>query len=218
MAAHAARPPDRRAADGAPADGRGRRPAPTAAAAPDADRLLPDSDLPAPRRDHHGRQPALGPPARPGRARGPRRRRRGDPDAPPPRGPARRPGRHRLRLQPRELGPLRRRGRAACSRSSSRRSGARPPSCKAQGVRIRLLGRLDELPDDTRRSIGEALAETAGGDRLLLNVAFNYAGRTELVDAVPADRRERRRPGRVDRRDRRSPRRSTRPACPTRTS
>jgi undecaprenyl diphosphate synthase len=55
---------------------------------------------------------------------------------------------------------------------------------KAQGVRIRLLGRLDELPDDTRRSIEEALAETAGGTRLLLNVAFNYAGRTELVDAV----------------------------------
>ncbi len=55
---------------------------------------------------------------------------------------------------------------------------------KEQGVRIRLLGRLDELPDDTRESIGEALAETAGGDRLLLNVAFNYAGRTELVDAV----------------------------------
>ena len=55
---------------------------------------------------------------------------------------------------------------------------------KTQGVRIRLLGRLDELPDDTRRSIGEALEETAAGDRLLLNVAFNYAGRTELVDAV----------------------------------
>jgi undecaprenyl diphosphate synthase len=55
---------------------------------------------------------------------------------------------------------------------------------KTQGVRIRLLGRLDELPDDTRSSIGEALAETAGGDRLILNVAFNYAGRTELVDAV----------------------------------
>ncbi len=55
---------------------------------------------------------------------------------------------------------------------------------KEQGVRIRLLGRLDELPDDTRRSIGEALEETAGGERLLLNVAFNYAGRTELVDAV----------------------------------
>jgi len=54
---------------------------------------------------------------------------------------------------------------------------------REQGVRIRLLGRLEELPDDTRRSIGEALEETAGGTRLLLNVAFNYAGRTELVDA-----------------------------------
>jgi undecaprenyl diphosphate synthase len=54
---------------------------------------------------------------------------------------------------------------------------------KAQGVRIRLLGRVDELPDDTRRSIDDALAQTAGGTRLLLNVAFNYAGRTELVDA-----------------------------------
>ena len=42
---------------------------------------------------------------------------------------------------------------------------------------------LEELPDDTRRSIGEALDATAGGDRLLLNIAFNYAGRTELVDA-----------------------------------
>jgi undecaprenyl diphosphate synthase len=54
---------------------------------------------------------------------------------------------------------------------------------RAQGVRIRLLGRLDELPDATRTSIGEALDATAAGDRLLLNVAFNYAGRTELVDA-----------------------------------
>jgi undecaprenyl diphosphate synthase len=55
---------------------------------------------------------------------------------------------------------------------------------KSQGVRVRLLGRLDELPDETRRSIGEALDETSAGERLLLNIAFNYAGRTELVDAV----------------------------------
>ena len=55
---------------------------------------------------------------------------------------------------------------------------------RAQGVRIRLLGRQDELPEATRLSIGDALAATAEGDRLLLNIAFNYAGRTELVDAV----------------------------------
>jgi undecaprenyl diphosphate synthase len=54
---------------------------------------------------------------------------------------------------------------------------------KSEGVRIRLLGRMDELPDRTRRSIGAALDETSGGERLLLNVAFNYAGRTEIVDA-----------------------------------
>ena len=55
---------------------------------------------------------------------------------------------------------------------------------RAQGVRVRLLGRLDELPDATRASIEEALDATAGGERLTLNVAFNYSGRTEIVDAV----------------------------------
>jgi undecaprenyl diphosphate synthase len=55
---------------------------------------------------------------------------------------------------------------------------------RGQGVRVSLLGRLDELPAETRGSIESALAATAGGDRLLLNIAFNYAGRTELVDAV----------------------------------
>ena len=72
---------------------------------------------------------------------------------------------------------------------------------RAQGVRVRLLGRLEELPTATRRSIDEALAATTeGGDRLLLNIAFNYAGRTELVDAGAAARRG----GRPGRRDRRS--------------
>ena len=54
---------------------------------------------------------------------------------------------------------------------------------REQGVRVRLLGRLEELPDATRDSIDDALEATAGGERLLLNIAFNYAGRTELVDA-----------------------------------
>lgn len=58
------------------------------------------------------------------------------------------------------------------------------PELRAQGVQVRLLGRLSELPDDTRASIEAALDDTADGERLILNVAFNYAGRTELVDAV----------------------------------
>jgi undecaprenyl diphosphate synthase len=53
----------------------------------------------------------------------------------------------------------------------------------AQGVKVRLLGRLEELPETTRASIGEALDRTAEGSRLELNIAWNYAGRTEIVDA-----------------------------------
>jgi len=55
---------------------------------------------------------------------------------------------------------------------------------QAQGVHVRLLGRADELPPETRRSIDSALEATAAGRRLTLNIAFNYAGRTELVDAI----------------------------------
>ena len=55
---------------------------------------------------------------------------------------------------------------------------------RAQGVRVQLLGRLEELPPGTRESIGRALDATSDGSRLLLNIAFNYAGRTEIVDAV----------------------------------
>jgi undecaprenyl diphosphate synthase len=54
---------------------------------------------------------------------------------------------------------------------------------REQGVRVRLLGRLEELPDETRSSISDALDRTAQGTRLNLNIAWNYAGRTELVDA-----------------------------------
>lgn len=61
---------------------------------------------------------------------------------------------------------------------------AETPELVRQGVRVRLLGRLAELPDDLRISIREALVATDAGDRLTLAVAFNYAGRTELVDAV----------------------------------
>jgi undecaprenyl diphosphate synthase len=53
-----------------------------------------------------------------------------------------------------------------------------------QGVRVRLLGRIEELPPETALSIRSALDATTGGERLQLNIAFNYSGRTELVDAA----------------------------------
>ena len=55
---------------------------------------------------------------------------------------------------------------------------------RAQGVRVQMIGRMNELPEETRTSIEDALGETAGGTAMLLTIAFNYAGRTELVDAI----------------------------------
>ena len=43
---------------------------------------------------------------------------------------------------------------------------------------------MEELPPETRASIQDALDATVGGERLQLNIAFNYSGRTELVDAA----------------------------------
>ncbi len=63
---------------------------------------------------------------------------------------------------------------------------AETDALREQGVRVRMIGRMDELPPETRASIDEALAATDGGHDMLLNIAFNYAGRTELVDAIRA--------------------------------
>ena len=58
------------------------------------------------------------------------------------------------------------------------------PELVAQGVRVRVLGRLEELPERTRASIEDALEATSKGTRMTLNVGFNYSGRSEIVDAV----------------------------------
>lgn len=58
------------------------------------------------------------------------------------------------------------------------------PDLVRQGVRVKILGRLHELPATTRESIADAIDATAGGRRMTLNVAFNYSGRSEIVDAV----------------------------------
>ncbi|MFM9128357.1 MAG: polyprenyl diphosphate synthase, partial [Candidatus Limnocylindrus sp.] len=60
------------------------------------------------------------------------------------------------------------------------------PELLRQGVAVRFLGRLAELPQEAQERIAAACAETADGTKLQLNVAFNYGSRTELVDAVRA--------------------------------
>ncbi len=58
------------------------------------------------------------------------------------------------------------------------------PWVHSQGVRLHHLGRLHELPQGLRQVIDSAVALTQNNSRLTLNVAFNYTGRAEVIDAV----------------------------------
>jgi undecaprenyl diphosphate synthase len=53
-----------------------------------------------------------------------------------------------------------------------------------QGVQIRHLGRLDQLAPILQEKVMYAVETTRHNSRLILNVAFNYGGRDELVDAI----------------------------------
>jgi short-chain Z-isoprenyl diphosphate synthase len=55
-----------------------------------------------------------------------------------------------------------------------------------QSVRIRVVGRLQSLPDRLRWSIKAVERATATNNGLRLNIALGYSGRDELVDATRA--------------------------------
>jgi undecaprenyl diphosphate synthase len=53
-----------------------------------------------------------------------------------------------------------------------------------EGVQLRHLGRLDRIAPQLRRKILRAIEKTKDNQRLILNVAFDYGGRAELVRAI----------------------------------
>ncbi len=54
------------------------------------------------------------------------------------------------------------------------------------GIRVRVSGRMAELPADLREEFEAAMARTETNTRLTFNLAINYGGRAEIVDAVRA--------------------------------
>jgi undecaprenyl diphosphate synthase len=60
------------------------------------------------------------------------------------------------------------------------------PLIQRNNIRMRFLGRPDELPDAVRRDSQEATAATANNTGMVLSIALNYGGRAELVDAMNA--------------------------------
>ncbi len=53
-----------------------------------------------------------------------------------------------------------------------------------QGVQLRHLGRLERLEPGFRKKVVKALEYTRHNTRLILNIAFNYGGRDEIVNAI----------------------------------
>src|SRR5579872_5146112 len=52
------------------------------------------------------------------------------------------------------------------------------------GIRVRVSGRLHELPAALRAEFEDAMARTESNTRLTFNLAINYGGRAEIVDSV----------------------------------
>lgn len=53
-----------------------------------------------------------------------------------------------------------------------------------EGVQLRHIGRLERLDPSIQKKVLQAIDLTKNNDRLILNVAFNYGGRDEIVNAI----------------------------------
>lgn len=53
-----------------------------------------------------------------------------------------------------------------------------------EGVQLRHIGRLDQIRPRLRKKVLKAIELTKDNSRLILNVAFNYGGRDEIVHAI----------------------------------
>src|SRR5258708_27920781 len=60
------------------------------------------------------------------------------------------------------------------------------PLLQKNEIRMRFLGRMNELPAGVQKDVREAMEKTAGNKGMVLCVALNYGGRAESVYALNA--------------------------------
>jgi undecaprenyl diphosphate synthase len=72
----------------------------------------------------------------------------------------------------------------ALMRMFSQRILSETPELKAEGVRMRFLGRRERVAPALLEQMDWAEAETADNTTITLYVAFNYGGRAEILDAA----------------------------------
>jgi undecaprenyl diphosphate synthase len=72
------------------------------------------------------------------------------------------------------------------------------PDLLRNGIRFTCMGRIDQLPAPVRRELETVIEATAQNTGMRLNVAINYSGRAELVDALNTIIEDARAEGRLD--------------------
>lgn len=60
------------------------------------------------------------------------------------------------------------------------------PELQRNNIRLQAIGRLDALPSQVRAELDAVVYATSANRGLLVNLAINYSGRAELVDAINA--------------------------------
>jgi len=73
------------------------------------------------------------------------------------------------------------------------------PRLMANNIRMRAIGRTQALPEKVQQELAEAIQLTSANTGMVLNLAINYSGRTEIVDAVNRLVAEARETGTLDR-------------------
>jgi undecaprenyl diphosphate synthase len=58
------------------------------------------------------------------------------------------------------------------------------PRLMANNIRMKAIGRTQALPEKVQQELAEAIQLTSSNTGMILNLAINYSGRTEIVDAV----------------------------------
>ena len=53
-----------------------------------------------------------------------------------------------------------------------------------RNVRVKIMGKLQSLPQDLQIAVEDLVESTKNGTELLLQICLNYGGRAEIVDAV----------------------------------
>lgn len=53
-----------------------------------------------------------------------------------------------------------------------------------ENIKIKISGRMNQLPEDLQEAIEETVEKTKNNIKGVLNIALNYGGRPEIIDAV----------------------------------